>query len=151
MLLYFLILGGIILIDQLTKLFIFDTPAKSILGDLLWFQSERNTGAAFSMFSGNNIVFIIIVLLSCIALFYLLFSKKLFTLKIEKIAISLVLAGAISNVIDRIIFNFVRDFIYLKFIDFAVFNIADMAITFGAILMIVAVLFFQKKEEIKND
>ena len=147
MFLSIIILIGIIIADQLTKYFIFGIAPKSILGDLLWFQSEKNTGAAFSMLAGNNIVFIIVTSLACVILFYFLFSKKFFNNKIEKIALTLILGGAIANLIDRIIYAYVRDFIYLKFINFAVFNIADMSITFGAILMIIAMLFFQKKEE----
>ena len=140
----------IIIADQLSKFFIFGLPSKSIIGDLLWFQSEKNTGAAFSMFSGNNIAFIIITSIACIALFYVLFSKNLMTKKLEKLALSLVIGGAISNLIDRIIYAYVRDFIYLKFINFAVFNVADMAITIGAILLIISILFLQKKD-VKND
>ena len=80
----------------------------------------------------------------------MIISKKWLQSRFEKISIALILAGTLSNLVDRIIFKGVRDFIYLKFIDFAVFNIADMAVTIGAILMIVSILFLQKKEE-KND
>ena len=77
---------------------------------------------------------------------YVLFSKKLLAKRLEKISLALVLAGALSNLIDRILFAYVRDFIYLKFINFAVFNVADMAITIGAILIIISILFLQKKD-----
>jgi len=134
------------LLDQGTKILIFGSQSRSIIGNLLWFQSEQNTGAAFSMLSGNNIFFVLIVSIMCLFLVYILFSKKYFTGKLEKISLALILGGAISNLIDRIAFAYVRDFIYLKFINFAVFNIADIAITIGAILIIISMLFFQKKE-----
>ena len=61
MIISFIIFIGIVALDQLTKFFIFGTHTRSIIGNLLWFKSERNTGAAFSMLSGNNIFFIIFV------------------------------------------------------------------------------------------
>jgi len=137
---------SIVALDQLSKFLIFGLPARSIIGELLWFQSEKNTGAAFSMFSGNNVFFIIITSVACVALGYLLFSKKFMTHKLEKISLALVLAGAISNLVDRILFSYVRDFIYLKFINFAVFNVADAAITIGAILLIISILFLNQKD-----
>jgi len=151
MLISIIIFISIIACDQITKFIVFGSADRSILGNVLWFQSEQNTGAAFSMFSGNNIAFIIITSIACMVLAYILFSKKMFTQKIEKLSIALVLGGAVSNLIDRIIFAYVRDFIYLKFIDFAVFNIADMAITIGAILLIISMLFLQKKDTKEND
>ena len=63
----------------------------------------------------------------------------------EKISIALILGGTVSNAIDRLIFGGVRDFIYLKFIDFAIFNIADMAITIGSILICVCIIFLKDK------
>lgn len=136
----------IVSLDQISKALIFGTEARSIIGNMLWFQSEKNTGAAFSMLSGNNIFFIIFSSVLCVIFIYLLFSKKIFVSRLEKISIAIILGGAVSNLIDRILFTYVRDFIYLKFINFAVFNIADMAITVGAILLIISILFFQKKE-----
>ena len=136
-----------IICDQLSKYFIFGAQPHSVIGELLWFQSEKNTGAAFSMLSGNNVLFIIITLIATAILFYFIFSKNILTKKLEKISLSLIVGGAIGNLIDRILFAYVRDFIYLKFINFAVFNIADSAITIGAILLIISILFFNKKEE----
>lgn len=146
MILSIIILVAVIGFDQLSKWLIFGTPSRSIIGDLLWFQTEKNTGAAFSMLSGNNLLFVIITSVACILLCYVLFSKKLFTKKLEKISLALILAGAISNLVDRIIFAYVRDFIYLKFINFAVFNVADMAISIGAVLLVIAILFVKEKD-----
>lgn len=55
------------------------------------------------------------------------------------------MGGTLSNLIDRIIFKGVRDFIYLKFINFAIFNIADMAISFGVIVLCVFIFVYDLK------
>ena len=150
MIISFIVALSVVGLDQLTKFLIYGTPARSILGNLLWFESTLNTGVAFSMFEGKSFVFIITSSIASILFIYLLISKKWLNSKFEKISLALILAGTIGNLIDRIIFSGVRDFIYLKFINFAIFNIADMAITIGAILLCVAVVFFRKPKEEEN-
>ncbi len=140
-----------IVLDQVTKLLIFGDPAKSIIGNLLWFESSFNTGVAFSLFEGNSAVFIITSLLASGVFIYIIASKKFFTSKFEKISIGLVLGGTLSNAIDRCIFGGVRDFIYLKFMNFAIFNVADMAITIGAVLLCVSLVIGVFKKEPKNE
>ena len=54
--------------------------------------------------------------------------------------IGLILGGTIGNVIDRIVYHGVRDFIYLKSINFAIFNVADMAVTIGGILLVIGLI-----------
>ena len=149
----FIVAAVIVGLDQLTKFLIYGTPARSIIGNLLWFESTLNTGVAFSMFEGMQILFVIVAAIASVLFVYLIISKKWLTSKLEKISVALVLAGTIGNLIDRIVFNGVRDFIYLKFINFAIFNVADMAITIGAILLCVAIIFLRKpkEEEKKNN
>lgn len=143
----FIVAAVIVGLDQLTKFLIYGTPARSIIGNVLWFESTLNTGVAFSMFEGMQILFVIVAAIASVLFVYLIISKKWLTSKLEKISVALVLAGTIGNLIDRIVFNGVRDFIYLKFINFAIFNLADMAITIGAILLCVAIIFFRKPKE----
>ena len=138
-----------IALDQLTKFLIYGTVAKSVIGNLLWFQSTLNTGVAFSMFEGKSILFFVIAMIASILMIYLITSKRFLKTKFEKISLGLILGGTISNAIDRLIFGGVRDFIYLKFINFAIFNIADMAVTIGAILLCVSIIFLRDKQ--KND
>ena len=147
-----LIVAAIVVgVDQLTKFLIYGTPAGSVVGNLLWFESTLNTGVAFSMFEGMQWLFIVIASVASILFIYLIVSKKWLESKFEKISVALVLAGTVGNLIDRIIFNGVRDFIYLKFINFAIFNVADMAITIGAIMFCVAIVFFRKSKEEKRE
>lgn len=146
MLISCLIAVGVICLDQISKILVYGTAAKSIIGNVLWFESTLNTGVAFSMFSGNSIIFFIISCVASILICYLIFSKKWCTLKTQKISLALILGGTFSNAIDRLIFGGVRDFIYLKFINFAIFNVADMAITIGAILLCVFIIFAKDKK-----
>lgn len=143
----------IIGLDQLTKFLVYGSPARSIIGDFLWFDSTLNTGVAFSMFSGAGIVFIIISSLASALMIYLIISKKILKTRYEKITIGIILGGTIGNLVDRIVFKGVRDFIYLKFINFAIFNVADMAITLGVIALIIyyLVISLKKEKKEKND
>lgn len=136
--------------DQLTKFLIYGLPEKSILGDLLWIDSRFNTGVAFSMLEnldGADYIFIVTALLASAVFVWLICSKKFLKHKFSKVSIGLILGGTVGNVIDRIAFGGVRDFLYFKFINFPVFNIADVAIVIGVILICVYILFFGFKSK----
>lgn len=138
-----------IVADQLTKHFIYGTVSRSVIGNFLWFESTLNTGVAFSWFEGGGWIFIALSLVFSAVFVYLIVSKKYFKSKTEKICFGFILGGTLSNVIDRIIFGGVRDFIYFKFIDFAIFNLADTAIVLGAIVLCVYVLVQSIKKDNK--
>ena len=133
--------------DQLTKFLVYGTATRSIIGNFLWFESTLNTGVAFSMFENNSIFFFIVAIIASIFLGFLVCSKKYLSLKIDKIGLGLVLGGTLSNAIDRLIFKGVRDFIYLKFMNFAIFNVADMAICVGAALICFSIIFLRKDKK----
>lgn len=134
-------------LDQVSKILIYGSASKSIIGSFLWFESTLNTGVAFSMFEGKSILFFLIAMVASVVMIYFICSKKWLKVNLEKISLGLILGGTISNAIDRLIFGGVRDFIYLKFINFAIFNVADMAITIGAILFCVGIIFLRDKKK----
>ena len=134
-------------IDQLTKFLVYGTVAKSIIGNFLWFESTLNTGVAFSMFEGKSILFFVIAMIASAVMIYFICSKKFLRQISDKISLGLILGGTISNAIDRLVFGGVRDFIYLKFMNFAIFNIADMAITIGAVLFCISIIFLRDKQK----
>ncbi len=141
-----------IILDQLTKFLIYGNAPVSIVGNVLWFHSTFNTGVAFGMFKNGGIVFILLSSVASIVLIYLLLNKKVLSSKTEKVSLGLILGGTIGNLIDRISFGGVRDFIYLKFIDFAIFNFADMCVVFGVLILCSYILFKSfKKEDKKED
>jgi signal peptidase II len=145
-------------IDQLTKYaavstVMVDGPKEFLFG-LFQFRYVENTGAAFSSFSDNTMlltVATVIILSGCLVL---LMSKKLKPMFVN-ICLLLVVAGGIGNVIDRIMYGYVVDFIEPLFIDFAVFNFADCCITVGAFLLIgyeiYEIINERKKKAEKND
>ena len=142
-----------IAIDQLTKWAFFGS-SYSLIGDFLWIESSFNTGAAFSMFSGATWVFIVVTIICCVFMVYLLFTQRITLSMLSKVCITIILGGAIGNLIDRIFLAGVRDFIYFKSINFAIFNFADAFITVGAILLAISLIISlskAKKTEKKQD
>ena len=120
-------------------------PSLELLNkDLIIFTIElvHNYGAAFNIFSGSRLFLSFISIISIIILFYLIFlgDNKL----INKYGFSLILAGSIGNGIDRIFNGYVIDFIKIKFIDFPVFNIADIVINIGVLFLIVSYFTFKR-------
>lgn len=109
----------------------------------------KNTGAAFSMLSGNTILLSGISIVFSIGVIVYWFMKKE-KHPMLKLSLVLLFAGAVGNAVDRVAYRYVVDFISIKWFDFPVFNIADMAIVAGAIAAVVYVIFFDKDKE-KNE
>ena len=100
----------------------------------------KNTGAAWGMMSGARWFFIILTIIVCILLAYFLVKNKGTMTKLSHYSFVLILGGAIGNLIDRIALGYVRDMIYFSLINFPVFNVADSAVTVGAIIFILDIL-----------
>ena len=127
----------IVLIDQFTKYLMFHNNKLFINKDFLLFKLDfvKNYGAAFNIFSGSRIFLSFISIFFSIVLIYLLFWKN--NLKtLDLYAYSFILGGTIGNGIDRIYKGFVVDFINLNIINFPVFNIADISINIGFIILL---------------
>ena len=135
--LYFLSLSIlIILIDQFTKFLIFSNYKTVINKDFLLFRLDfvKNYGAAFNIFSGNRIFLSFISIFFSILLTYLILRKNTLN-AFDLYSYSFILGGTIGNGIDRILKGFVIDFINLNIINFPVFNIADVSINIGFIIL----------------
>lgn len=98
----------------------------------------KNTGAAFSLFAKyTDILIILSWLVIAIIVFYIIRnSHRLTSLKVNSLAI--LTAGILGNLFERIHEGFVTDYIKLNFINFPIFNVSDMLITIGAVLLIIA-------------
>ena len=113
----------------------------------MWIESAFNKGAAFGSFAGARWFFIALSVPVMALIIYLVATKKIGKSKFLGITMGLLLGGIVGNLIDRIIFAGVRDFIYFKSINFAIFNMADAFITIGTVCLIVYIIFFWKKEK----
>lgn len=145
---FILIVGIIIAIDQLTKSFFsgvsVGTTTLVILPNVLDFTVVHNTGAAWGMFGDWTNIFVVIAFVVLIAIAFVVFLRGNSCDTMTVVSLSLLFAGGLGNAIDRVCQGYVIDFINFKIINFPVFNIADTAITFGVILLIINVLFKKK-------
>lgn len=134
-----------LVVDQLTKLWLYGKSC-SLIGDFLWLEPGFNTGASFSIFS-NATLFLALFSIPIMALMiYAIVSNKISKSKFFKISLGFILGGTLGNFIDRIFLKGVRDFIYFKSINFAIFNFADVFINIGAYMLFGFVVFCMVKE-----
>ena len=144
--LYFILISIIIiLIDQITKALIFNYYKIFANKDLIIFRIEliKNYGAAFNIFSGDRIFLSIVSFLFSVILICIILRKNTSNY-IDLYSYSLLLGGSIGNGIDRVIRGYVIDFINLNFINFPVFNIADLSINIGFILILYSIFKIKK-------
>ncbi len=133
----------LVVADQVIKFFV-DKGLKPIgtvdfIPQFVRFRYVENTGAAFGIFSERTGFLIAITLVVMVLGLYILFAHKLSN-KVQYSGAVLILSGGIGNLIDRIVRHYVIDYIEFTFVDFAVFNFADILITIGAILLIASLL-----------
>ncbi|PIQ88293.1 MAG: signal peptidase II [Candidatus Omnitrophica bacterium CG11_big_fil_rev_8_21_14_0_20_42_13] len=126
----------VLVLDQLTKFFALrNIPYAAsipVIKNIFHLSLVKNTGSAFGLFKNMAAVFVLVAVLSAIVIGRYLLSKKDKLDIITRISLHLILAGAVGNLIDRLRFGYVVDF--LDFRIWPVFNIADSAITIGALL-----------------
>ncbi len=130
--------------DLVTKA-IFEGKYFTLIKGVFSISSAHNTGAGFSIFS-NQVVFLLVITSVFLVGFtaYLVFDKDKKT-NLWWITVGLIYAGAIGNMIDRICFGYVRDFLYFELINFPIFNIADICLTVGFTLFAINFLILQPK------
>lgn len=156
MLIFLLISLGIIISDIVTKIIAVNSLKSGaeicVIKDILYFNYVENKGAALGMLENARWVFISVTLLVVAALIIYLIVKKPKS-KLLLISLAMIAGGGIGNLIDRIGLSYVRDFIDLRFFGLPLFvcNVADIFITFGAILLFVYILFFEGKQSEKNN
>lgn len=147
---------GVIGLDQLTKyLVVQNIPLHGFVpvwDGVFHLTYTQNTGAAFSSFQGQHWLFVL-VMLAFLGFIIWEFPKKRMGFKpLERWLLVSILAGGIGNMIDRLQLGYVVDMVAVDFMDFAIFNVADIFITCGCFLLIVHLIFFNKafwKEEKK--
>lgn len=140
----FIVALGILSLDQITKAvatraLIFNQPFPVIKG-FLYFTLVHNRGAAFGILKDQLLLFIATSLFAIALIFVQMKKNKVFDL--YRLALILILSGAVGNLIDRVFLGYVVDFIDFRI--WPVFNVADSAITIGAALLAWNILKPQK-------
>jgi len=150
-LLYEIIILLLIGLDQLSKIWaINDLKAIGsipIIQNVFHLTYVENRGAAFGMLENNQIIFVIVALAASIFGLYYLHTKKINV--IGKTGIILIISGAIGNAIDRLRLGFVVDYFDFRIIWEYVFNIADVFVVVGTILLCVYIIFYEEKSNKK--
>jgi signal peptidase II len=154
---FLLIIAGIIIgVDQWTKALVRNLiPFGESWPHLNWLTPYarivhwNNTGAAFGLFQGYNIVFCVLAVIVSLAILYY-FPRIPPQDWVIRVALSMQLGGAVGNLVDRVTMGTVTDFISVG--NFAVFNVADSSISVGVAILLLAVLYkdWQEKKMAQN-
>ncbi len=145
----------LVLADQLTKFLLwpalaaYPNESMPVIQDVLHFTKIENRGASFGMLQGMQVFFVVITIIVLIAAVYIMFRYRQKQTRFVKVLIAVLFAGALGNLIDRIAFGYVRDFVDFRLFDFWkwIFNVADAALVVGAILLGIYILFFYKDKK----
>lgn len=152
---YYILAVAVLLLDQLSKYYFEQRLAEyetiALIEPVLNFTLAYNRGAAFSLLANQSgwQKWFFVLLGSVVAVFLLAYLRQVprqaYTLSV---GLGLILGGAVGNVIDRLLYGHVIDFIHVHYGDawhYPIFNVADMGICVGMVLVLIDVLFLEKK------
>ena len=144
LILYLVAFLVIVIGDQVTKIIVDHTlslgASYAIVDNFFYFTYAHNTGAAWGMLAGKISLFLIVSIIAAVGIIYYFMKSESYQ-KLTRFGLVLVFGGLIGNLIDRLAFGYVRDFIdFIIFgYNFPIFNVADMAITIGMALVILEI------------
>ncbi len=155
-----LIVGAVlVIIDQIIKYFISaylqPVGSVSVIDNIFSLTYVENKGVAFGMFSDMRWIFVALTSILLVIIIFYMFKKRPKG-KFFYVCAALIIGGGIGNLIDRIFYGYVIDYLSLSFFP-PVCNFADYCITAGTIMLVIYLLFFSdildssKKAKIKND
>lgn len=148
------IILSVIILDQITKYLAIGLKKGSIklIDNFLSLVYVENRGAAFGILQGKKIILVFFTFIIIMAMCYYLFKGQNSMATISKLSISLIIGGAIGNLIDRVFRHYVIDFISITFpngYEFPVFNVADIAVVCGTFLLVIAFMKTNDFEELQ--
>lgn len=146
------VLGAFLLADQASKYVV-----RSLVADGTWsmpllpgfmrFEFVANRGASFGMGEGFGLAFAALAIAVVLGIGWYVRTARLMS-KVELVGLAMVAGGAIGNMIDRLANGYVTDFLCTEFINFPVFNIADIGITCGVAIALVGFLFLSPANKV---
>lgn len=144
---YYIVIAALIAVDQVIKKAVtgsFDVHESiSLTGDFFNITYIKNSGVAFSMFEGAGTILVMIPLAASLAAIVFIIRRNGKTSKVLMWGLSLIAGGGIGNIIDRIAYGYVIDYVSIG--KFAVFNFADVCVCIGCALLASYVLFVYER------
>ena len=138
----FMLFVILVIADQLTQ------AAYNLINGILEFNYLENRGAAFGVLQNQKYFFVFVALIFIGVIVFVLIKvptqKKYYSLNILLVMIA---AGAVGNMIDRVRYDYVVDFIYLVCIQFPIFNVADIYVTTATVILVFQILFVYKTND----
>lgn len=151
MIYYYLLALVVLIVDQVTKYLVVQNielyQVKAFLPGVLSWMYIQNTGAAWSILEGQMWFFYVITTVVIIGILYIM-QKYAKESRLFSMGLTLILAGALGNFIDRIRLGYVVDMVRVELFDFPIFNVADMSLSIGVALIIVYVLLDEKNKKL---
>lgn len=141
-------------LDQITKylavVYLKGGNSISIIENVFQLHYLENRGAAFGMLQGGKIIFVVITLILIAGMIYVYWHCPMEKRYLGvRMIITLLMAGAVGNFIDRIRLDYVIDFFYFELIDFPVFNVADIYVVCSMAALLILFLFYYKEEDLE--
>ena len=143
----------VIILDQGMKYWVsgaihMESAGETFIPGILSLVNVHNDGAAFGFLAGSNarIYFIILTGIFTIAVIVAL-ATKFISGPLARWSLVMVTAGGLSNCIDRVLYGYVQDMFKCEFVNFPVFNVADIVITIFALLFVLAVIFERERRD----
>jgi signal peptidase II len=143
----------IVAADQAVKYwavhFLAESTFRPEIPGLIGLTYVENRGAAFGMLQNMRLLFLIVTPIVVAVILFALYKKKVYG-KLGVWSLVMITGGALGNFIDRAITGYVVDIFELKFMNFAIFNVADSFVSVGAVLFCIYILFIHDKEAAKR-
>lgn len=148
MLMTVIIALGVLILDRVSKWltvqYIKPIGSYPVIKDVFHFTYVENRGAAWGIMQNGRWIFVGVTAVVCVGIIVFLIREKSMA-PLLRVSLSIILGGAIGNLIDRVLYGYVVDMIHVKFIDYPVFNIADSATVIGTILLAWYIIFISGK------
>ncbi|MCD8315965.1 MAG: signal peptidase II [Eggerthellaceae bacterium] len=139
-----------LIIDRISKSIVDEYDTGDVIAGpfagIFEFRLVHNTGGAWGIFGGSTMILAVISIIVCIVILAIVIYAARRLTFLETIGLSLVFAGGLGNAIDRIYLQYVVDFIRPVFIDFPTFNVADIGVTCGFVLLILGLIISYVRE-----
>jgi signal peptidase II len=145
-----LVVAAVFVLDFVTKRWVLASQSLlmegvEVIEGIIRFTYVRNPGAAFGMLPNARWILTLVSILAVVGLSYLISRRS--TQGLKRIASTMILAGAAGNLVDRLFYDgLVVDFVEFTFFEFPVFNVADMGVSVGAIVLVLSLLFEREQE-----